>query len=213
MHRAILSTLKLLPKRTCFLPKRSLHKKNRCSWAGDDPAYIAYHDNEWGIPVHDDTKLFEMLVLEGFQAGLSWITILKKRDNFRKAFSNWNWNKVARYTDRDIERLMKDKGIIRNRLKIQAAINNAQRFIEIRKEFGSFDTYMWQFTNNKTFRPEKRAKTWKEIPARTKESDAMSKDLKKRGFSFVGPVICYAHMQAVGMVDDHIKGCWRCSRI
>ncbi|MBD3343934.1 MAG: DNA-3-methyladenine glycosylase I [Chitinivibrionales bacterium] len=212
MLREIRLTLKSPPEGTLFLPKHSSPKINRCSWAGDDPVYIDYHDNEWGIPVHDDKKLFEMLILEGFQAGLSWITILKRRENFRTAFDNWDWNKIARYDTKDFDRLMNDAGIIRNRLKIKSAINNAQRFIEVRKEFGTFDRYMWQFTNYTTSRPPKPWKSWEEIPARTKESDAMSKDLKKRGFTFVGSIICYAHMQAVGMVDDHIESCFKCKK-
>ena len=187
-----------------------MQKKNRCHWAGNDPVYIAYHDNEWGVPVHDDKKHFEMLILEGFQAGLSWITILKRRSAFTKAFANWDWKKVATFTTRHIERLMQDKGIIRNRLKIGAAVNNARRFEEVRREFGSFDRYIWQFTGNKTVRPVRRAKTFKKLPTHSPLSDALSKDLKKRGFSFVGTVICYAHMQAIGMVDDHLEGCFRC---
>jgi DNA-3-methyladenine glycosylase I len=182
----------------------------RCSWAGTDPVYCAYHDYEWGVPVHNDKKLFEMLILEGFQAGLSWITILKRREHFRKAFDNWDWKTISRYTQKDVKRLMADKTIIRNRLKIQSAINNAKRFIEVRKEFGTFSEYMWRFTNGKTLLPKRPYKTWKEIPPRTPLSDAMSADLKKRGFTFVGSIICYSHMQAVGMVNDHIKGCFKC---
>ena len=182
----------------------------RCSWAGSDPVYCAYHDNEWGVPVHDDKKLFEMLILEGFQAGLSWITILKRREQFRKAFDNWDWNAIARYGKRDVARLMSNQAIIRNRLKIVSAINNAKRFIETRKEFGTFSRYMWRFTDNKTLLPKRPYKSWKDIPARTPLSDAMSADLKKRGFTFVGSIICYSHMQAVGMVNDHIKGCFKC---
>lgn len=182
----------------------------RCSWAGTDTIYCAYHDNEWGVPVHDDKKLFEMLILEGFQAGLSWITILKRRKHFRTAFDNWDWNIIARYGKRDVARLMSNKAIIRNRLKIVSAINNAKRFIETRKEFGTFSRYMWRFTDNKTLLPKRPYKSWKDIPARTALSDAMSADLKKRGFTFVGSVICYSHMQAVGMVNDHVKGCFKC---
>lgn len=182
----------------------------RCSWAGIDPVYCAYHDNEWGVPVHDDKKLFEMLILEGFQAGLSWITILRRREHFRKAFDNWDWNAIARYGKKDVARLMSNKAIIRNGLKIVSAINNAKRFIEIRKEFGTFSRYMWRFTDNKTLLPKRPYKSWKDIPARTPLSDAMSEDLKKRGFTFVGSIICYSHMQAVGMVNDHIKGCFKC---
>jgi DNA-3-methyladenine glycosylase I len=181
----------------------------RCDWAGDDPLYCAYHDNEWGVPVHDDRKLFEFLILEGFQAGLSWITILRKRENFRAAFDNWDWDKISRYSKRDVDRLMKNPGIVRNGLKIRAAINNAKRFIEVRKEFGSFDRYIWQFTGGKTLKPERRASCFRDLPTHSPESDALSKDLKKRGFSFVGTTICYAHMQATGMVDDHIAACWK----
>jgi DNA-3-methyladenine glycosylase I len=184
-------------------------KKVRCPWAGSNPEYIAYHDNEWGVPVHNDRKHFEMLVLEGFQAGLSWLTILKRRTNFKKAFARWDWEKVSRFTTADIDRLMRDRGIIRNRLKITAAISNAKRFIEIRKEFGSFDRYIWKFTNYKTLYPRRPAKAFNELPTRSPESDDLSRDLKKRGFSFVGTVICYAHMQAIGMVNDHLEGCFR----
>jgi len=186
-----------------------IKKIKRCDWAGDDPLYCAYHDNEWGVPCHDDRKLFEMLVLEGFQAGLSWITILRKRENFRKAFHHWDWNKIARYGPKDVERLMRDPGIVRNRLKIQAAITNARAFIKVREEFGTFAAYMWRFTNNTTVRRYPRARRFKDLPTHSPHSDAMSRDLKKRGFSFVGTVICYAHMQAVGMVDDHLEGCWK----
>jgi DNA-3-methyladenine glycosylase I len=186
-----------------------LRAVHRCHWAGDDQVYIAYHDHEWGVPVHDDRKHFEMLILEGFQAGLSWITILKRREHFRKAFAAWDWKKIARFTKRDVTRLMNDPGIIRNRLKIEAAINNAKRFEEVRREFGSFDRYIWGFTGNRTLIPAHRVKRFKELPTHSPQSDALSKDLKKRGFSFVGTVICYAHMQAIGMVDDHLSGCFK----
>jgi DNA-3-methyladenine glycosylase I len=192
--------------------ERTIGKKNRCNWAIKDPVYIAYHDHEWGVPVHNDRKHFEMLTLEGFQAGLSWITILKRRDNFRQAFACWDWNRVAKFTAADSNKLMKNRGIIRNRLKIKAAVNNAKRFIETRREFGSFDRYIWKFTNYKTLYPKHPVKTFKELPTHSPESDAMSFDLKKRGFSFVGPVICYAHMQAIGMVNDHCEGCFKFSR-
>jgi len=185
--------------------------KNRCHWAGSDPGYIAYHDNEWGVPVHDDRKHFEMLTLEGFQAGLSWLTILKRRPRFRKAFAHWNWNKVAAFSSADIRRLLRDKGIIRNRLKISAAVTNARCFMKIRREFGTFDRYIWQFTNYKTLCPKRPVRNFKDLPTRSPESEAMSRDLKKRGFSFVGPVICYAHMQAIGMVNDHLAGCFKCT--
>ncbi len=189
--------------------KKPIRSLPRCDWAGTDPLYCAYHDEEWGVACHDDRRLFEMLILEGFQAGLAWITILRKRENFRRAFGNWDWNTIARYGRRDVARLMKDAGIIRNRLKIEAAIRNARAFIRVREEFGSFDTYVWGFTGGKTVRRPRRAKRFADLPTHSPQSDAMSKDLKKRGFSFVGTVICYAHMQATGMVDDHLAGCWR----
>ena len=185
--------------------------KRRCEWGTVSQLYIDYHDNEWGVPVHDDRTLFEFLILEGAQAGLSWETVLKKRENYRKAFSNFDPVKVSRYSDKKIETLMGNKGIIRNRLKIASAINNAKRFLEVQEEFGSFDTYIWQFVNGKTIT--NRFKSIRELPATTKESDAMSKDLKKRGFKFVGPTICYAHMQATGMVNDHVVGCFRYKEI
>lgn len=181
----------------------------RCSWAGDDPDYCAYHDNEWGIAVHDDRKLFEMLILEGFQAGLSWITILKKRSNFRRAFAEWDWNRVSEFTEKDIERLMADPGIVRNRRKIEGAVKNARCFEKVRNEFGTFDSYIWNFTGYKTVFPSRPPRTWSDIPTRTAQSDAMSIDLKKRGFVFVGSVICYALMQAVGMVNDHMENCFK----
>jgi DNA-3-methyladenine glycosylase I len=184
---------------------------DRCQWANSDPLYQAYHDDEWGIALHDDTRLFAMLILEGFQAGLSWLTILRKRENFRKAFSDWDWNKIARYTAKDVERLMADSGIVRNRRKIEGAIGNARAFIAIRQEFGAFDTYIWQFSDYKTIRPKRRAATFKDLPTHSAVSDAMSADMRKRGFSFVGTVICYANMQAIGMVDDHLSGCFRIS--
>lgn len=181
--------------------------KTRCAWANSDPLYIAYHDTEWGVPLHDDRRLFEFLVLEGMQAGLSWLTILKKRDNFRKAFDNFHVRKVARYDEGKIQELLSNPGIIRNRQKIEAAINNAKAFLVIQKEFGSFDAYIWQFVGGQ---PKQNAwKTLKELPARTPESDALSKDLIKRGFKFVGSTICYAHMQATGMVNDHVVECFR----
>ena len=185
--------------------------KSRCEWGTVSQLYIDYHDNEWGVPVHDDRMLFEFLVLEGAQAGLSWETVLKKRENYRKAFNDFDPVKVSRYGDKKIEALMGNKGIIRNRLKIASAVNNAKRFLEVQKEFGTFDAYIWQFVNGKPIT--NRFKSMQEIPATTKESDAMSKDLKKRGFKFVGPTICYAHMQATGMVNDHVVGCFRYKEI
>lgn len=180
--------------------------KQRCPWATSDPLYTLYHDREWGMPVHDDRKLFEMLVLEGAQAGLSWITILKKRENYRRAFDNFDPEKIARYDTRKVKQLLKNEGIIRNRLKIEAAIQNAKAFLAVQKEFGSFDSYIWQFIGGK--QKANRWKSLKQIPSTTPESDTMSKDLKKRGFKFVGSTICYAFMQAVGMVNDHLQDCW-----
>jgi DNA-3-methyladenine glycosylase I len=181
--------------------------KNRCPWAGNDPIYIKYHDNEWGVPLHDDRKLFEFLLLDGFQAGLSWITILKKRTNFRNALDHFDARKIAVYDNRKIEQLLANKGIIRNRLKIEAAVQNARSYLGVFEEFGSFDEYIWQFTGGKTIR-----NTWKtigQVPAWTRESKAMSSDLQQRGFKFVGPTICYAFMQAAGMVNDHLVDCFR----
>lgn len=181
--------------------------KNRCVWPSSSPLMIEYHDKEWGVPVHDDKKLFEFLILEGAQAGLTWETVLKKRENYRKAFHDLDPVKISRYTEKDIERLLCNAGIIRNRLKIMAIIINARRFIEVQKEFGSFDKYIWQFVDGKPM--QNKRKSLKEIPSTTRESDAMSKDLKKLGFNFVGPTICYAFMQAVGMVNDHTIDCFR----
>ena len=184
---------------------------HRCAWADGDPLYAAYHDNEWGKPVYDDRTLFEFLVLEGAQAGLSWITILRKRENYRKAFDNFDPELVAGYNEEKIAGLLKNEGIIRNREKIEAAVNNARMFLEVQKEFGSFSDYMWAFVGGK---PVKNA--WasiREIPAKTPLSDAMSKDLVKRGFKFVGSTICYAHMQAVGMVNDHEVSCFRYNEV
>jgi len=181
--------------------------KSRCPWPGDDPLYIAYHDDEWGVPSHDNRHLFEMLNLEGAQAGLSWITILRKRENYRRTFANWDAAKIARFGEKDFARLMADAGIVRNRLKIRATIANAQAYLAVRREFGSFDRYIWQFVGGKPLKNRRRGLG--EIPARTAEADAMSRDLKKRGFRFVGPTICYAFMQATGMVDDHLATCFR----
>ena len=179
----------------------------RCPWAGDDPLYIAYHDKEWGVPSHDDRRLFEMLILEGAQAGLSWITILRKRENYRRAFADWNAEKIARFGEKDVARLMADEGIVRNRLKVRAAIGNAKAFLKVRDEFKSFDRYIWQFVDGSPMRSRRR--TMRDVPAHTAESDAMSLDLKKRGFNFVGTTICYSFMQAVGMVNDHLASCLR----
>jgi len=180
---------------------------DRCAWAGTEPYYVAYHDEEWGVPVHDDQKLFEFLILDGAQAGLSWATILRKRENFRLAFDHFDPQLVAQYDLEKIAELLSNPGIIRNRLKIQAAIKNAQATIEIQKEFGSFDSYIWQFVGGEPIH--NHWKTVLEIPSSTPISDSMSKDLKKRGFSFVGPTICYAFMQAVGMVNYHTTDCFR----
>ena len=182
-------------------------RQKRCSWCGKDALYVAYHDQEWGVPLHDDQKLFEFLILEGAQAGLSWLTILKKRDAYRKAYYQFDIEKVARFNSRSIERLMNNSGIVRNRLKIEASINNARAFLEVQDEFGSFDEYIWQFAGGKTIR--NAWQTIDQVPAWTTESTAMSKDLKQRGFKFVGPTICYAFMQAAGMVNDHLVGCFR----
>ncbi len=178
----------------------------RCSWCGTDPLYIQYHDEEWGKEMHDDLVLFEFLVLESAQAGLSWITVLRKRENYRKAFSGFDPIKVAQFTEIDVERLLLDPGIIRNRQKIEAAINNAQKFLEVQKEFGSFDKYLYSFMPNQKPIINNR-KSMSEVPARTEISDTISKDMKKRGFKFFGTTICYAHMQATGMVNDHIVDC------
>ncbi|HMK61693.1 MAG TPA: DNA-3-methyladenine glycosylase I [Dissulfurispiraceae bacterium] len=181
--------------------------KQTCPWPVDDPLMLRYHDEEWGEPVHDDRKLFEFLILEGFQAGLSWQTILRKRENFRNAFDRFDFNKIAKYDKRKIDALLKDEGIIRNRLKIQAAVANAAAFLRVRKEFGTFDNYIWSFVAGKPI--QNKFKTLDELPAATELSVLISKDLKKKGFKFVGPTIVYAHMQATGMVNDHVTGCFR----
>jgi DNA-3-methyladenine glycosylase I len=181
--------------------------KKRCPWPTGDPLMIAYHDTEWGVPLHHDQKLYEFIVLDGAQAGLSWSTVLRKRENYRKALRGFDPKVVARFTPKDVERLLKDEGIIRNRLKIESAIINAKKFLEIQKEFGSFDAYIWQFTGGKTV--QHRCRRLADIPTTSKESDAMSKDMKKRGFKFVGTTICYAFMQAAGMVNDHLVDCFR----
>jgi DNA-3-methyladenine glycosylase I len=179
----------------------------RCPWPGNDPLMIDYHDNEWGVPQHDDDKLFEFLVLEGMQAGLSWSIVLRKRENFRRAFKGFDPAKIAGYDSKDVERLLSDPGIIRNRLKIEAAITNARCFLEVQKEFGSFDRYIWQFIEDKPIRH--RFRILSEIPATSPESDLISKEMKRRGFKFVGSTVIYAHMQATGMVNDHLTSCFR----
>lgn len=184
---------------------------NRCAWGNTNPLLIQYHDAEWGVQLHDDNKLFEFLILDAFQAGLSWSIILTKRENLRKAFHRFDPKRIAKYTSKDIRRLLANPGIIRNRLKILAAVNNAKRFLEIQKEFGSFDKYIWQFVGYKPI--QNRFKTLSEIPATSQESDAMSKDLKARSFKFVGSTICYAFMQAAGMVNDHTIDCFRYKQV
>lgn len=194
--------------------KASTQERTRCGWAGSDPTYVAYHDSEWGVPVYDDRTLFEFLILEGAQAGLSWITILRKREAYRKAFAGFDAQKVARFNAKEVEALMQDAGIVRNRLKIESAIKNARAFLELQAERGSFSDYQWSFVDGKPI--QNRYASMKQVPARTPISDAFSKDLKKRGFTFVGSTIMYAHMQAVGMVNDHVDGCFRqlpCSKL
>jgi DNA-3-methyladenine glycosylase I len=179
----------------------------RCPWPGDDALYRAYHDTEWGVPQHDDRRLFEFLILEGAQAGLSWITILRKRENYRAAFDAFDPARIARYDANKIESLLQNTGIVRNRLKVAAAVTNAQKYLDVRDEFGTFDAFIWRFVDGQP-----RQNSWRalsEIPARTPESDAMSKALKQRGFKFVGTTICYAYMQATGMVNDHLTSCFR----
>jgi DNA-3-methyladenine glycosylase I len=181
--------------------------RTRCSWAGDDPLYVSYHDTEWGVPLHDDRRLFEFLVLEGAQAGLSWLAILRKRENYRQAFDGFDPRRIAGYSAAKIERLLANPGIVRNRLKISSAVRNARAFLDIQREFGSFDAYVWSFVGR---RP--RINRWcslSEVPVETTESRALSQDLLRRGFSFVGPIICYAFMQAVGIVNDHLVACFR----
>jgi DNA-3-methyladenine glycosylase I len=188
-----------------------MNNLQRCSWCERDHIYIKYHDTEWGVPVHDDNKLFEFLILEGAQAGLNWLTILKKRAGYKKAFANFNAEKIARFSPNKIEELIKDASIIRNRAKIEAAVTNAKAFLAVQEKFGSFDHYSWQFVNG-----ERIVNAWKnikEIPPISKESDAFSKDLKQRGFKFVGSTIIYAHMQAVGMVNDHLVTCFRYTEV
>ncbi len=185
----------------------SLGMKTRCGWANGKEIYEKYHDQEWGVPLHGDVQLFEFLTLEAFQAGLSWLTILNKRENFREAFAGFDYEKVAKFGEKDFDRLMSNTGIVRNRLKIAAAVNNAQKFIEIRKEFGVFDKYIWGFVNGRPI--QNNFKEMLDIPAKTELSDKISKDLKDRGFKFVGSTIIYAHMQATGMVNDHVVSCFR----
>ena len=186
-------------------------EKQRCGWCLGNDLYMAYHDNEWGVPVYDDAKLFEFLILETFQAGLSWITILRKRENFRMAFDHFNYKKIALYNDEKFDELIQNAGIIRNKLKIKATITNAIAFMEVQKEFGTFSKYIWSFTNGKPIK--NKWKSLNDIPAITELSDIISSDLKKRGFKFVGSTVIYAHMQATGMVNDHIKSCFRYTEV
>jgi len=184
-----------------------LQARERCAWCGTDPLYLAYHDHEWGVPLHDDRRLFEMLVLEGAQAGLNWLTILRKREGYRRAFDGFDPERIARYDDRDIARLLADPGIVRNRLKIAAAVRNAQGFLAIQEQHGGFGAFLWRYVDSVP-----KQNGWRslaEVPARTPEAEAMSRDLKRLGFGFVGPTICYAFMQATGMVNDHITDCFR----
>lgn len=186
-------------------------EKSRCGWAGKEEIYVKYHDEEWGVPVRDDQKQFEFLILETFQAGLSWITILRKRENFRKAFDNFDYKKIVSYNEEKIQSLLEDEGIIRNKLKVRATVTNAQAFMKVQKEFGSFCDYIWGFVDHKPVN-EKR-KTLKDIPATSELSDKISKDLKKRGFKFVGSTVVYAHLQATGIINDHVVDCFRHSEV
>jgi DNA-3-methyladenine glycosylase I len=187
--------------------ERVMPERRRCAWCGTDPLYVRYHDEEWGVPVHDDAKLFEFLVLEGAQAGLSWITILRKRESYRRAFAGFDAKRVARFDGRKRRSLLCDPGIVRNRAKVAAAVGNARAFLAVQESFGSFDAYQWRFVDGRPIR--NRRKTMKDVPAVTKEAEAFSRDLRQRGFRFVGPTIVYAHMQAVGMVNDHLVSCFR----
>ena len=183
----------------------------RCHWVGEEPIYVEYHDTEWGVPLHDDRKLFEFLLLEGAQAGLSWLTILRKRENYRAAYADFDPEKVARFDRRKVERLLRDPGIVRNRQKVEASVGNARAFLAVQEEFGSFDRYVWRFVDGAPIQG--RWETTRDVPAKTPESEAMSKDLFQRGFRFVGATICYAHMQATGMVNDHQLDCFRCAPV
>ena len=188
-----------------------MQDKVRCPWCLGFDQYIRYHDEEWGVPIHDDRKHFEFLILEGAQAGLSWATILKKREGYRKVFANFDPAKVAKFTEKKLEKILQDPGIVRNRLKVYAAVNNAKQFIKVQQEFGSFDRYIWQFVGGKPI--VNKHKTLRDVKATTPESDALSKDLLKRGFKFVGSTVMHAHMQACGLVNDHIVDCWRYGQI
>lgn len=185
--------------------------KNRCAWCGNDPLYVEYHDTEWGVPIFNDDKLFEFLILETFQAGLSWITVLRKRENFRKAFDHFDYKKIAQYDEKKFDSLLQNEGIIRNKLKIKATITNAKAFMEVQKEFGFFSKYIWQFIDGKPIK--NKYNNMSELPANTILSDTISADLKKRGFKFVGSTVVYAHMQATGMVNDHLTSCFRYNEV
>ena len=193
------------------MKQKNNRRIKRCAWVGNNPLYVKYHDREWGVPVYDDDKLFEFLVLEIFQAGLSWLTILKKRENFRKAFDNFDYKKIVLYGDEKYEELLQNKGIIRNKLKIKAIIFNAKEFMKIQNEFGSFSNYIWGFINNKPI--VNKFKTMDEIPTKTELAEKIGKDLRKHGFKFIGPTIIYAHMQATGMINDHTTDCFRYKEI
>lgn len=188
-----------------------MSERRRCEWCGDDPLYMAYHDEEWGVPTHDDRRLFEMLILEGAQAGLSWITILRKRENYRAAFDNFDAEKIAHYDEAKIAELLANPGIVRNKLKVRVAVSGARAFLDIREEYGSFDAFIWQFVEGRPI--VNKYQTLSDIPPETDASRAMSKALKQRGFNFVGPTICYAFMQACGMMNDHIVDCFRYAEI
>jgi len=190
---------------------KKARERSRCPWAGNDPVYVSYHDDQWGVPVHNDTELFEMITLEGAQAGLSWITILRKRENYRTAFGGFRPEKVARFSEARIRGLLTNAGIVRNRLKIESTISNARAVLEVQKQFGSLDAYLWQFVGGRPI--VNRWREMKQVPPRSAESDALSKDLRKRGFHFVGTTICYAFMQAVGMVNDHLTTCFRYKQV
>lgn len=184
--------------------------RKRCPWCGEDPLYTAYHDQEWGVPSHNDTHLFEMLILEGAQAGLSWITILRKRDAYRRAFADFDPQRVARFTQARVAKLLQDAGIVRNRLKIESAVGNAKAFLAVQREHGSFAAWLWSFVDNQPLR--QRRRSLRDVPARTDLSDQISKDLRRRGFRFVGSTIVYAYLQATGLIDDHVDGCWKAHR-
>ncbi len=207
MFRGRYQTIFGAGKRLRFVQGQGIEMKNRCQWCSDDPLYVAYHDKEWGVPIHDDRTLFEMLILEGAQAGLSWLTILKKRQNYQRAFDAFNPEIVAGYSDADLDRLLGDAGVVRNRLKLQSAVKNARGVLEIIEEYGTLDAFLWRYVDGVPL--QNSWKSMEELPAQTEISNMMSRDLKKRGFNFVGPTICYAFMQSVGMVNDHTVDCFR----